>query len=111
MFFDSTEGCRTTLWHSAIDAIAEVHAVYVDTADLRAHRPRDRRDVVKTRLAVIVQWHRHGNSDPIPALVDVGAVIRDSVPDQDDIVLYWGDAKLGHLSGPGGPRRDPDGHR
>jgi aminoglycoside phosphotransferase (APT) family kinase protein len=98
IFFDSTEERRTALWHSAIDAIAEVHAVDVNTVDLPfAQRPRDLRDVVEAQLEVIDEWHRHGSSNPIPALVKASAVLRDTVPEQDDIVLCWGDPKPGNL--------------
>jgi aminoglycoside phosphotransferase (APT) family kinase protein len=98
LFFDSSEERRTRLWHGAIDAVVDIHAVEVGKVALPFTRqPRNLRDVVEEQLEQIDQWHRHGSAEPIPALAKASSILRRTVPEQDDIVLCWGDMKLGNL--------------
>lgn len=98
LFFDASEERRTRLWHNTLDTVADIHAVDIDTVGLPfERRPRNLRDVVEQQLEQIDKWHRHGRAEPIPLLTEASSLLRETVPDQDNIVLCWGDVKLGNL--------------
>jgi len=98
LFFDATERHRTQLWHSAIDALVAIHGIDLDgVAFPFPHRPATLREVVAEQLDTIEAWHRHGSPDPIPTLAKASALLRNDIPDQDDIVLCWGDPKPGNM--------------
>lgn len=98
LFYEATQDERTLLWRNAIDAIASVHAVDLRTTSLPfSRRPTSLREAAEEQLAQIDAWHRYGSPEPIPALTRASALLRNEVPEQDNIVLCWGDAKPGNL--------------
>lgn len=98
LFYDSSPEQRRQLWNSAIRAIAELHKIDpVTTALPFARRPESLRDAVLHQLDVIDQWHKFGSPEPIPALAKATTMLRNDIPDQDNIVLCWGDPKPGNI--------------
>jgi aminoglycoside phosphotransferase (APT) family kinase protein len=98
LFHDASVPERRRLWDSAIEAIAEIHSIDLAAVQLPfARRPHSLREAVEDQLAVIEQWHRFGSPEPIPALANAIQLLRNDIPEQDDVVLCWGDPKPGNI--------------
>jgi aminoglycoside phosphotransferase (APT) family kinase protein len=98
LFYDSSIERRREMWENAVEAIAKIHSIDISSTPLPFQRtPHSLRDAVEDQLKVIDGWHAFGSPEPIPALANATRILRNEIPDQDDIVLCWGDPKPGNI--------------
>ena len=97
LFFDATPAKRGELWSASLSAVAAVHAVDLAAVDLPVAKPGSVREAVGAELDRVERWLRYGSKDEI-AVIEAGLrSARAAVPDDGEVVVCWGDPKVGNM--------------